>query len=166
VTVRGTLGLLGVFAALAAYLLLVPPPAARLAPLVEPLLAVPAEQVDAIEVTWPERRLRATRLGGTWRSADGAVLPPGTIEDLLAALASLRPTETLAAPDGTVDYGLATGTTLVVSAEGVPVAQLRIGDRNPAWTGVYVRRTGSDDVVLVGALLHWELEKLRAAASR
>ena len=38
-----------------------------------------------------------------------------------------------------------------------------IGTRNPAWTGSYARRDGRDEVLLVGALLRWELEKLRSA---
>jgi len=38
-----------------------------------------------------------------------------------------------------------------------------IGNRNPAWTGSYARRAGRAEVLLVGAVLRWELDKLRSA---
>jgi hypothetical protein len=165
VTPRGTLGLLAVAALLVAYLLLVPPPAPP--PLPESLLSVPAESVDDVALTWPDAHLHVRRTDGVWRSDGGAVLPPDTVGDLLAALSTLRPMETLPGRDPVADYGLdARATTLVISAAGATVLRLRIGDRNPAWTGVYVQRSGSDDVVVVGALLHWELEKLHAMATR
>jgi hypothetical protein len=74
--------------------------------------------------------------------------------------------ETLRSGDDVADYGLDAGAaTLSVSAGGIDALRLRIGDRNPAWTGVYVQSSESDEVVVVGALLHWELEKLRAMAT-
>ena len=163
-TPRGTLGLLGLFAVLAAYLLLVPPPTP--APLPESLLAVPVETVDAIELTWPDRSLHARRVDAGWH-VDAGEAPPDAIGDLLGALSTLRPMEVLEAKEPIADYGLDTGaTTLIVSASGTPVLHLAIGNRNPAWTGVYVRRIGSNDVLVVGALIHWELEKLHAMATR
>jgi hypothetical protein len=44
------------------------------------------------------------------------------------------------------------------------VLQLEIGSRNPAWTGVYAAAHRCREIELVGALLHWEVEKLRAIA--
>jgi len=165
VTPRGTLGLIGVFALLAAYLLLVPAPAPPA--LEEPLLTVPTDSVDALEVSWPDRQLRAHRNDGGWRLNDGAAVPSDMVQDLLATLSTLRPMETLRSGDDVADYGLdARAPTLIVSAGGTDVLRLRIGDRNPAWTGVYVQRSGSQDVVVVGALLRWELEKLHATATR
>ncbi|HWP67203.1 MAG TPA: DUF4340 domain-containing protein [Candidatus Limnocylindria bacterium] len=162
-TLRGTLVLYAVLAVLAAYLLIVPPPAPPPGP--ESLLGVPVESADTIEIAWPDAAVRFRRSDGSWRSDAGAVAP-AAIDELLEALAMLRPTENLGAPQEPADYGLdARATRVVVSAAGEPVASLEVGDRNPAWTGVYVRRTGSNDVVVVGALLHWELEKLRAVAT-
>lgn len=164
-TVRGTVALLGLFAVLAAYLMLVAPPAARLPPLGDPLLAVPAARVTSLEIVWPDRRLRATRESDGWRLDGGAAFPAGVVEDLLATLTTLRPMERLAGNEGTADYGLGSpGTSLVLLAGDTTVLQLEIGSRNPAWTGVYVRRTGAGEIELVGALLHWEVEKLRAIA--
>jgi hypothetical protein len=165
VTPRGTLALLGAFLLLLAYLVLVPPPAPPELP--EPLVAVPGASVDDIAVTWPDTHLEVRRTHGDWRSDAGALVPPDAVGDLLAALSTLRPTETLPAGDPMADYGLdARATTLVISAAGSTVLSLRVGDRNPAWTGVYVQRSGSNDVVVIGALLHWELEKLHAMATR
>jgi hypothetical protein len=42
---------------------------------------------------------------------------------------------------------------------------LEVGATNPARTGVYVRRIGEPAVLLVGALLRWEIEKLRRVVS-
>jgi hypothetical protein len=167
-TVRGTLGLLAALALLVLYLVAVDPPSTRLPPLSEPLLAVPAVRVTTIEIVWPETRLHAVRRAGAWQAFGHAVLPAGSVDDLLAALATIRPMDTLT-PSGTnaPDYGLgAAATTLTMAAGAVPLLQLQVGNRNPAWTGVYVRRNGSAEILLVGALLHWELEKLRRIATR
>ena len=44
------------------------------------------------------------------------------------------------------------------------IADVEVGAMNPAGTGVYVRRYGEPPVLLVGALLRWELEKVRRVA--
>ena len=63
------------------------------------------------------------------------------------------------------DYGLGPDTPrLRVMAAGKELLSLEIGERNPAWTGLYARLAGQREVILVGAVLHWELEKLRDAA--
>lgn len=52
-------------------------------------------------------------------------------------------------------------------AEGGEAAgslMLLVGDRNPAWTGVYARVPPADRVVLIGSVLSWELDKLVGAA--
>jgi hypothetical protein len=124
--------------------------------------------VKSVDLTWPDARLHAVRDDGAWHADGPAVLPAGMVDDLLVALATIRPIDTLAgsAADAT-DYGFGSAaTTLVVATRDAPVLQLQVGDRNPAWTGIYVRRTGSTEVLLVGALLHWELEKLHALATR
>jgi len=168
VTVRGTLGLLAALAVLVLYLVAVDAPPAPPRPPEAPLLAVPAADATTVDLTWPDAHLHAVRRDGAWHADDPAVLPAGMVDDLLAALATIRPIDTLtaSATDAT-DYGFGSGgTTLVVSTRDAPVLRLQVGDRNPAWTGIYVRRTGSMDVLLVGALLHWELEKLHTMATR
>ena len=166
-TVRGTLGLLGLFAALALYLLVVAPPPERPPPLEDPLLSVPAEQVTRLEVRWPDGHLEARRVDGVWRVDGEGGVASEAIDDLLAVLATLRPTTILARDVAAGDYGLGpAATSLTLSANGATVLHLLVGNRNPALTGVYVQRTGSDELWLVGALLHWELEKLHALVTR
>jgi hypothetical protein len=66
---------------------------------------------------------------------------------------------------GLAEYGLAPAVERlrVLDDTGHELIALDIGNRNPAWTGVYARRAGSADVLLVGSLLRWELDKLRSA---
>ena len=166
-TPRGTLALLGVLALLVVYLSVVDRPSSTTVD-EEPLLTAPAAQVTRVEITWPDARLLAVRRDGGWRDQDERPLPSGLVDDLLAALGTVRPMETLASTGPTAsEYGFGPRTTsLSIGAGGNPLLHLEMGDRNPSRTGVYVRRSGSVEVLLVGALLHWELEKLRAAASR
>jgi hypothetical protein len=167
-SVRGTLGLLAALALLVSYLLAVDPPAARLPEPEDPLLTVPASRVNTLAVNWPDARLRIVRHDGAWHGDGHDALPAGMVDDFLAALGTIHPTDALT-PSGAdaTDYGLGPAATmLTVSAGDAPILQLQVGDRNPAWTGVYVRRTGSTEILLVGALLHWELQKLHSAAPR
>lgn len=163
-TLRGTLALLGVLALLVVYLTAIDRP--ERAPVEEPLLTVTPARATEVDIAWPDGRLLTARRDGEWRDANQRPLPAGLIDDLLVALRTMRALETLS-PDGAqpTEYGFgAAATSLAVAAEKQPVLRLEVGARNPAWTGVYVRRRGSSEVLLVGALLHWELEKLHAAA--
>src|SRR3989442_1562213 len=64
------------------------------------------------------------------------------------------------------DYGLGPGGRRLglAAADGRPLLALELGERNPAWTGLYARRAGEPAVLLVGGVLAWELEKVRQAA--
>src|SRR5207247_1051853 len=93
--------------------------------------------------------------------------PDGAVTDLIAALGGLRPLTTVDADPATPgDYGLGPGARRLelAGADGRPFLALELGERNPAWTGLYARRAGEPAVLLVGAVLGWELEKLRRAA--
>lgn len=166
-TPRGTLALLGVLALLVVYLSVVDRPSSTTLS-EEPLLTAPAAQATRVEITWPDVRLLAVRRDGGWRDQDEHPLPSGLVDDLLAALGTVRPMETLASTGPTAtEYGFGPrATSLSVGAGGNPLLRLEVGDRNPSWTGIYVQRSGADEVLVVGALLHWELEKLRVAAAQ
>lgn len=87
------------------------------------------------------------------------------VDDFLATLANSVELATLQAarehlaeygldpPQGAVELGFRNGSSL----------RLFIGDPNPAGTGIYVRVGDDGPVVLTGALLRWELEKLGRA---
>lgn len=152
-TVRGTLVLGAVLAALIAYLSLTAPTPG--APDEAPPLFPPLEQATRIEIARGETTARLVRGEPAWRDA-GA-------DDVLAALRSILVLtvidETPAEPSS---YGFGPDAVrLRIGADDTPLAAIDVGATNPSQTGVYVRRVGEPSVLLVGALLRWELEKLR-----
>ena len=167
-TARGTALLVALLATLAGYLWVVerrPAPTFPAEP--APLLTVPAAAVARVELVEGERRVTAVRGERGWTDAAGRPWSPGPVSDLVAALGALRPLATVdpdpAAPG---DYGLGPGGRRLelAAADGRPLLALELGERNPAWTGLYARRAGEPAVLLVGGVLAWELEKLRQAA--
>ncbi len=169
-TLRGTAVLALVLAILVTYLALSAP--ATHTPEVAvasgpPLLAVPTSDVTALELTHAAGRLSLVRTPNGWREGADRTLPSGIVTDLLDALATLRPiTMVDDAPGAIADYGLGDDATRLHLVAGTdrPVLDLEIGARNPAWTGLYARRDGNPGVFLVGALLQWEIDKLRNTA--
>jgi hypothetical protein len=170
-TRRGTVLLIGVLVALVGYLWLVesrraahPPPAVAEEP---PLLDGPSGAVARVELLQGDTRITALRRDDTWVDADGRAWDGNALADLLETLTGLRPVmEVDPSPDDDAGYGLgpAAQRLQISGTDGRSLLALDIGERNPAWTGLYVRRVGERRVVLVGAVLRWELEKLRDAA--
>ena len=172
-TLRGTALLLAVLAALGGYLWLVdgPPRGTSGGPGassdVPPLLARPPAEVVRVDLAEGERRLTAIRRDDGWRDPGGRLWGHDVVSDLLAALGSLRPLTIVARdPLAPADYGLgpAAPRLMLLDADGRRILALELGERNPASTGLYVRRVGEQEVMLVGAVLGWEVDKLRAAA--
>jgi hypothetical protein len=87
---------------------------------------------------------------------------------LLEALVTLRPLTIIAEEaDRLADYGLDPPRRRVTIMHRGSPAQLSIalGDRNPAGTAVYARTgPGSNRVILVGAVILWEITKVTRAA--
>ncbi|MCW5888928.1 MAG: DUF4340 domain-containing protein [bacterium] len=168
-TVRGTLGLVAVLVVLLALVWIgersAPPPGA---PAIDapPLLAAAPSSVTRLEWVDRGRRLILVRAPGGWIDVAGRPWRSNAPGDLLEALTTLRPVAVVSADTTTLgEYGLGADASRleVLGADGEAVLRLDLGKRNPAWTGVYVRREGTSEVLLVGALLHWELRKLRDA---
>jgi hypothetical protein len=168
VTSRGTFALLGVLALVAVWLALELRP--RWAPSpsgAEPLLAARPGDVTAVVLSTREQRLAAVRQGGDWADDEGRRWAPAAVRDVVDTLAELRPVMVVDPdPPDAGEYGLTRGAThlRLAGADGRTVLALELGERNPAGTGVYARREGRREVLLVGAILAWELDKLRAAA--
>jgi hypothetical protein len=166
-TARGTVGLLAVLAALGAYLWLVElrPPRATGADAVPTLLDVPTAAAR-VELEHGDHRLHAVRAAVGWTDDAGHPWRSDAVGDLLASLASLRPLMVVD-PNGeeAEAYGLATPERLrVVAADGRELSRVDVGQSNPAGTGLYARIDGRSEVVLIGAVLRWELDKLRQGA--
>jgi len=168
-TVRGTALLVGLLAALLAYLWLGelrPRHGRATAKAVPTLLAAATADVTRIDLEEHGRRLVAIRRDGKWVDAQGHAWRGDVVGDLIDTLGTLSPIMVVDAdPAEPSDYGLGPDTPrLRVIAAGKELLSLEIGERNPAWTGLYARLAGQREVILVGAVLHWELEKLRDAA--
>jgi hypothetical protein len=168
VTTRGTLGLVGVLILVAVCLAL---EVHRLrsgpAPDTEPLLASGPAAVTTLELSTARQRIAAVRHADGWQDADGKRWPATPVRDVVDTLAGLRPVMVVDPdPPDAAEYGLAGDAThlRLAGADGTTLLDLELGERNPAGTGVYARRGGRREVLLVGAILTWELDKLRAAA--
>jgi Domain of unknown function (DUF4340) len=170
VTVRGTLGLLALATALLVVVLLDRAPIVPERPLPTPetpaLLDAPIASVSRVEWQRDTDRLILVRTPDGWRDAAGHHWPADVVDVALDALASLHPHPVLSEePIDYAQYGLAPATERlrVLDGTGAELLAMDIGNRNPAWTGSYARRSGRPEVLLVGALLRWELDKLRSA---
>jgi hypothetical protein len=164
-----------------------PEPAADTGP---PLLDFKPEDVNSLVVTGAEGTLSLRRGPSGWRDDRDRPWPaPGLIETVLATLAGTRAIASIdEAPANAGDYGLDPPQRSVIVAtiegegrehggdkrggtdgareagEAARSLTLLIGERNPAWTGVYARVPPADRVVLIGAVLAWEVDKLVGAA--
>lgn len=130
------------------------------APAAAPLLPR-SETLTAIEIHVAGARHRYEHAGGRWRTASGAPAPEG-IPALVDALRTLSPLMVVDdAPDEPGEFGLGPDAVRLVAWSGeTRLMDLDVGARNPAWTGIYVRRHGARPVEMVGALLKWELAKV------
>jgi hypothetical protein len=166
-TARGTAALYAVLLVLGALVWLTTPgPETAAGP--RGLLDVESrDRIARLEWVEADRRIELTRDDHGWRDAEGRRFDGGQVADLLEALTTVHPLTTIdAADDEAAGYGLAPPRRLRLLDAGRRVLfDIAIGRRNPAATGLYVRLNGSDDVLLVGALLDWELAKLSRTAT-
>jgi hypothetical protein len=171
VSLRGTLVLAVVLAALVAYLRFtaddgVSKPIETTAA-EPPLLRVDVAEVGRLEFTSGDERLTLVHSADGWSDATGRRWPSNVPADLLDVLTTLRPIAMVdSSPDDIRAYRLGPDAVRlrVVDRTDRPVLDLEVGGRNPAWTGLYARRDGEPGVFLIGALLQWELDKLRNTA--
>src|SRR5262249_44271975 len=97
--------------------------------------------------------------------AGGRRWPAGTVDAFLDALRGITAIREVGAGDGGAeDYGFEGRRLRVTGTGGAPLLGLELGDQKPALTGVYARPADRPKVLLVGALLVWELRKLRDIA--
>ena len=130
-----------------------------------PLLHGSIDRVARVEWTRDSERLTLVRTSTGWRDASGHPWSAEVVDAALGTLASLHPTTVVGSePVDLAQYGLAPPRERLELSDdgGRALLAMDIGNRNPAWTGCYARRDGRDEVLLVGALLRWEIEKLRS----
>lgn len=137
-----------------------------------PLLHARPGEVARIEWIGETNRLTLVRMPDGWHDASGHSRSADVVDAVLESLGSLHPHAVLedgatsGAANNALDlaeYGLAPAKERLLLSDdrGGALLALDIGTRNPAWTGYYARRDGHDEVLLVGALLRRELDKLR-----
>lgn len=125
------------------------------------LLAFDPAAVTAVAVRRGDQRWRAERAADGWSGAGRDTDIDGFLHDL-GELAVILPIEV--GPDTLRDHGLEPPQASVeLTRAGAPPIVLQIGARNPPATGVYVRLGDQGPVVLTGALLLWDLEKVERA---
>ena len=159
-TIRGTLGLAAVFVVLAGYLIATRP-LSDASPDQSPRLTPPLASATTVELTGGDHGpIRfARRADGTWAEH--------IVADVLDGLASLHVLAIVDdAPATPQSYGLGPDAPRLRVSKGTEdLIVIEVGAMNPAETGVYVRRSNEPSVLLVGALLRWELGKLRRVVS-
>jgi hypothetical protein len=171
-TARGTGLLLALLVTLAGYLWVAEvrprraaPPLPAGTPEAPPLLAT--SDVARVELQEGGTRLTAVRRDGGWADGSGRPWRPAAVADLVETLGGLRPIMVVDPdPEQPADYGLGPDETQLrlFGPDGQALLALEVGERNPAWTALYARLAGRREVILVGAVLRWELEKLRDAS--
>ena len=129
------------------------------------LLSAPAE-VAQVELSGAAGRLHAVRADARWTDDAGHPWRGDAVGDLLTTLAALRPVMVVDAAGGELEtYGLGTPERLRArAADGQELVHVDIGASNPAGTALYARVDDRPEVVLIGAVLRWELDKLRQGA--
>lgn len=163
-TERGTALLVLVLALVGGWLWLAGAPRPASKPAAPPLLRTSAGSVAQVEFEEAGDRITAVRRGDGWADASGRAWQANAVSDLVETLGELAPIMVVDPdPRDPTDYGLgpAAARLALTGARGERLLALEVGERNPAWTGLYARVAGTREVVLVGAVLRWELEKLR-----
>ena len=134
----------------------------------QPLVDLDPKAVSQVEVTPREGTPYSfARRGGGWvlvRPAGAVEVPADRLDGFLQTLAGLTRLVEIGEQDvDPAEFGLAPARARVVLRNGKEVT-FAIGDRNPTLTGLYVQILPSSKIVLVGAVLLWEFDKLAVLA--
>ncbi len=126
------------------------------------------EHVTQIDLLFDGQHLVCQRTPEGWKqSPDGAQMPPDAIEDFLTNLKKLL---NLGEVEGGAtqlsEYGLQPpASRVVLQVEGEGTRTLTLGKHNPVQTSLYAQINESPQVVLVGAVVLWDMRKLVTAAN-
>jgi hypothetical protein len=126
---------------------------------VVPLADVGTNDVVSLELRVGERRVVMQQTAGKWTGP----LAPAAVEEFLASLRGIGRLSHIPVGDRDLaEFGLDEPQRSVQIALHDPAESIRIdvGDSNPAATSVYVRINQVGPIVLAGAVLTWEIDKL------
>lgn len=144
-----------------------PPPEIEGTKLISPDLG----PISEIQIVRGRKDFRLEDESGVWEMIDPTGRAPignERVEDFLSTVRKLVQVVDIgpASQVSLAEFGLADPKErLVLNSETGSEIQIRLGDRNPPLTGVYALVLPGEYVVLVGAVLLLELDKLAALAS-
>jgi hypothetical protein len=135
-----------------------------------PFLAVPEEEITALQVQSGASVVRCRRIAGRWNVVDppASNVPSDLIAGLITNLTELPDVEVVAdKPTDLAQFGLDTPVSQLVltPASGDPIT-VRLGNRNPSGTAVYAQRSTSDRVFLIGLNVRYYEDLLFEALHR
>lgn len=166
---RRTAWLAVAFAALAVYFFAVEGARLRPAPpewqQADKILACPPDGPDEITVESTRGQVTAKRNGDDWSAAAGG-LASGAFADLAKALCELPIIDRIPDVKSFGDFGLEPPSSRVAVVNGGQRQTVAVGDATPADNLMYVRIDERPEVLKVGVLFRFEVEKVAAYAGR
>ena len=127
-----------------------------------------SEHVTQVDLLFDGQHLVCQRTAEGWKQASsGALVPADAIDDFLTNLRKLvNLGEVEGAAAQLAEYGLQPpASRVVLQVEGEGTRTLTIGKHNPVQTSIYAQINESPQVVLVGAVVLWDMRKLVTAAN-
>ena len=132
----------------------------------EPVVELDPKRVRQVDVVPREGAPYSfARKDGAWfmsRQQGEEAVPSDRLDGFLGTLAGLTRLVVIDEPDANLaEFGLAPPRAVITIRDGKDLA-LAVGDRNPPLTALYVQVLPNSDIVLAGAVLLWEFDKLVA----
>lgn len=131
-----------------------------------PIFEFNPEKITQLDVVFDGQHLVGKRTPEGWkREQSEEPLPSAVVDDFLTALARLVDLgDVESKPEELSEYGLKPPKTQIsVHVEGGGTQTLALGNHNPVNTSLYALVNQSQQVILVGSVISWDLRKLMDA---
>lgn len=133
-----------------------------------PLFTFSPADVTQINVFFRQQRLVFQHTAEGWKHSQGIPIKTQTVQDFLTDLVKLVQLGVLEGVDKELaEYGLdpAEASITIQLASGESYS-LSLGKRNPVQSSLYAQVNQTSEVVLVGAVVLWDMRKLFTAANQ
>jgi hypothetical protein len=134
-----------------------------------PVLDFNADQVTQIDLLFDGQQIVSQRTATGWKQMpSGEPLRSEAVDEFLANLKKLINLGEVEIGNASLsEYGLQPPSSRVVlQLAGGDARTLALGNRNPVQTSIYAQVNNSPQVVLVGAVVLWDMRKLVMAADK
>jgi hypothetical protein len=131
-----------------------------------PIFEFTSEKIIQLDVVFDGQQLIGKRTPEGWkREQSGEPLPSAVVDDFLTALTKLVNLGGVEGkPEELSEFGLKPPQThITVHVEGTGPQTLALGKHNPVNTSLYALVNHSQQVILVGSIISWDLRKLMDA---